>query len=55
MTGEEFKKKAVRMALLVIVFAVALSAGYVMIVLNWSYSKGERIGYVQKFSEKGWL
>jgi hypothetical protein len=26
-----------------------------MIVLKWSYSKGERIGYVQKFSEKGWL
>jgi len=22
---------------------------------NWSYSSGERAGYVQKFSKKGWL
>lgn len=55
MTGEEIRKKAVRIALLLIVAVVVLSAGYIMIVLNWSYSKGERVGYVQKFSEKGWL
>jgi hypothetical protein len=24
-------------------------------VLNWSYSSGERAGYVQKFSNKGWF
>jgi len=33
----------------------ALFAGYIWIALNWSYSKGERAGYVQKFSQKGWL
>ena len=33
----------------------ALLAGYLWIALNWSYSKGERAGYVQKFSQKGWL
>ena len=55
MTGEEFKKKAVRTALLLIAAVAVLSAGYVMIVFNWSFAKGERIGYVQKFSEKGWL
>ena len=55
MTGQEIRKKAVRIALLLVVTAVALCTGYMMIVLNWSYSKGERIGYVQKFSEKGWL
>lgn len=55
MTGEEIRKKAIRIALLLIVIVVALCAGYVMIVINWSYSKGERVGYVQKFSEKGWL
>jgi hypothetical protein len=55
MTGEEIRKKVVKVAVLLVVGAVALCAGYVMIVLNWSYSKGERIGYVQKFSEKGWL
>lgn len=30
-------------------------AGYLWLALNWSYSKGERAGYVQKFSQKGWL
>jgi len=30
-------------------------AGYTWITLNWSYSKGERAGYIQKFSTKGWL
>lgn len=55
MTGDEIRKKAVRIAVLLIVTVAALCTGYVMIALNWSYSKGERIGYIQKFSEKGWL
>jgi len=33
----------------------ALVAGYFAIVLNWNYSTGERAGWVQKFSNKGWL
>jgi len=55
MTGNEIMKKALKLTILLIVAVAALFAGYVAIVLNWSYSKGERIGYVQKFSEKGWL
>jgi hypothetical protein len=55
MTGMEIRKKVIKVALLLIAAIVALSAGYVLIVLNWSYSKGDRVGYVQKFSEKGWL
>lgn len=55
MTGAELKKKVVRLVLLLMVVAVALCTGYMMFVLNWSYAKGERVGYVQKFSEKGWL
>jgi flagellar basal body-associated protein FliL len=55
MTAEQVKKKVVKVVLLLMVVIVMLSAGYMMIVFNWSYSKGERIGYVQKFSEKGWL
>lgn len=55
MTGTELGKKVVKTVLLLIVVVIALGAGYLMFVLNWSYSKGERIGYVQKFSEKGWL
>ena len=55
MTGAELKKKAVRFILLLIAAVVVLSAGYVTLAFNWSFSKGERIGYIQKFSEKGWL
>jgi hypothetical protein len=35
--------------------AVALFAGYAWLTLRWSYADGERAGYVQKFSKKGWV
>ncbi|HMV55388.1 MAG TPA: hypothetical protein PLX20_15965 [Rhodocyclaceae bacterium] len=42
--------------LLVVVLVVGvLFAGYTWTVLSWSYSQGERAGYVQKFSRKGWI
>ena len=28
---------------------------YTWIMLNWSFSKGERTGYVQKLSKSGWV
>jgi hypothetical protein len=34
---------------------VALVVGYFAVVLNWSYSSGERAGWVQKLSKKGWV
>lgn len=34
---------------------IALFVGYTFFVLNWSYSVGDRAGYVQKFSKKGWV
>ena len=39
----------------VLLTAVALFAGYIWLALQWSYSQGDRAGYVQKFSEKGWI
>jgi hypothetical protein len=39
-------------ALLVIVL---LAAAYFWLALHWSYSSGERAGWVQKFSHKGWV
>ncbi len=35
--------------------AVALAALYFWLALSWSYSTGERAGWVQKFSNKGWI
>lgn len=34
---------------------VVLVTGYFLFVFNWSYSEGERAGWVQKLSSKGWL
>jgi len=38
-----------------LVIAIALVVGYFFVVLSWNYSTGERAGWVQKFSKKGWL
>lgn len=38
-----------------LILLLALFAAYTWVVLSWSYSSGERAGYVQKFSHKGWL
>ncbi len=41
--------------LLVIVLAVCLFASWAWITLHFVYSEGERAGYVQKISKKGWV
>lgn len=38
-----------------IVLPTVLMLAWTAITLNWSYSKGNRTGYVQKFSKKGWV
>ena len=48
--GKVIKVLAATMAL-----AVLLFIAYTWLVLSWSYSNGERAGYVQKFSHKGFL
>ena len=40
---------------LVLVAVVLLIAGYFWLVLSWSYSTGERAGWIQKLSKKGWV
>lgn len=45
------KKKLILLPLTILI----LAALYLLFVLKWSYSEGERIGYIQKFSEKGWI
>ena len=55
MTFEEIKKKTIKITVLLVVIVIILAAGYTTAALKWSYSKGEGVGYMQKFSEKGWL
>ena len=40
---------------ILLVSAIALFSLYVYIALNWSYSSGERAGFLQKVSHKGWI
>ncbi len=39
----------------IVVAAVLVLGGYTLVVINYSYSSGERAGWVQKLSSKGWL
>ena len=32
-----------------------LAVAYFAVVLHWSYSSGERAGWIQKLSDKGWV
>jgi hypothetical protein len=38
-----------------IVAAVLALAGFSWLTLHWTYSEGDRAGYVQKLSRKGWI
>jgi hypothetical protein len=40
---------------LLLVLVLVLPALYLGFMLNWSYSSGERAGWVQKLSKKGWI
>jgi len=38
-----------------VIALIAVLAGFTWVTLHWSYADGERAGYVQKFSRKGWI
>ena len=44
------------MRIVAILIAIVIVAfGYFWMVLSWNYSTGERAGWIQKFSKKGWF
>ncbi len=47
--------KSIKWALMFLIIPIGLFALYTWAVLSWSYSSGERAGYVQKLSQKGFL
>jgi hypothetical protein len=53
--GATSKKWAIRVGLGGAVLAVVGLALYTFASLNFSYGKGERVGFVQKLSKKGWV
>jgi hypothetical protein len=44
-----------RWLLLMVLVLIGLALLYGLFESNWSYSTGERAGWIQKFSRKGWL
>lgn len=38
-----------------LMIGILLFAGYIWLTLHWSYSDGERAGFIQKFSKRGWV
>ena len=47
--------KVFRTFLIVLLGLIAIFALYIFVALNWSYSTGERAGFLQKVSNKGWI
>jgi len=47
--------KVLKSLTILLVSAIALFSLYVYVALNWSYSSGERAGFLQKVSHKGWI
>jgi len=52
---EQKKSRKLRWFVILVVTPALLFAFYTWLSLTWSYSSGERAGYVQKFSNKGWI
>ena len=44
-----------RIGVLLLLAVVAAPALYLAAALEWTYSDGERAGWIQKFSRKGWV
>jgi hypothetical protein len=53
--GKNTKKWGLRISIAAVLLLVVGSVLYTFATLNYSYSKGERVGFVQKLSKKGWL
>ena len=51
----DWRQGARRVAWAIFLIPVVLLVSYLVFVVNWSFSDGDRVGYLQKFSHKGWL
>ena len=49
------KPRVITLLVATVAAIAILFCGYSALALSWSYSKGERAGFLQKVSEKGWI
>lgn len=54
-TLTKIKSRLLKYLLGTLALIVLLFAAYIWLALHWSYAEGDRSGYLQKFSKKGWL
>ncbi len=52
---EAFKRFLGKLAAWSLAIVTIVTAGWLWVSLKYVYSSGERAGYVQKFSRKGWI
>lgn len=48
-------KNILTVTLSLVVVVSVIFAAYIWLALHWSYSEGERAGFMQKLSKKGWI
>jgi hypothetical protein len=51
----DWARKIRRFLIALLITPVILFSLYTIIVLKWNYADGERTGYLQKLSRKGWI
>ena len=53
--SSHLRRNLILAAIILLLVPAAVFAAWTAITLSYSYSQGERAGYVQKLSRKGWL
>jgi hypothetical protein len=54
-SGEKKKSRVKLWIMGILIVPVAVFILYTWTALSWSFSKGERAGYIQKLSKSGWI
>jgi len=55
MDTQALGRRALKLFLATLLATALGFAAYIWLALSWSYSSGERAGFMQKLSKKGWL
>ncbi len=53
--AKKWRRKVLILLLSIIVLPIVVFSLWAWVTLGWVYSTGDRAGYVQKLSKKGWL
>jgi len=53
--GQNLIRIVLRALMGLVLVTTVLAGGYLLFAYNFTYSKGESVGYVQKLSYKGWV